>query len=202
MTAVRIILVAKAPLPGLAKTRLAPALGEEGAAQLAQALLEHSVAEAVAAGAGPVELYVSPSVSHPVWSSVNIPSGVHWSAQTEGDLGERLATVTQRVTGQQEAVLLMGTDCPGLTAPVLREAALALVDHDACLVPVSDGGYALLGLKHHLPAVFHNMPWSTSQVAELTIQRIQAAGRSLKILAPLHDIDEPVGLQWLPAGWR
>ncbi|CAM3840371.1 2-phospho-L-lactate guanylyltransferase [Vibrio aerogenes CECT 7868] len=201
MNSVRIILVAKAPLPGLAKTRLAPALGKDGAAKLALKLLQHSVNEAVAADTGPVELYVSPSVADPVWDGLNVPGCVQWSQQPDGDLGERLAAVAQRVTGQQEAVLLMGTDCPGLTASVLRDAALALTDDDACLVPVSDGGYALLGLKQYLPSVFTDMPWSTSQVAELTIQRILAAGRSLKILPELHDIDEPADLQWLPSDW-
>ncbi|HPE62095.1 MAG TPA: TIGR04282 family arsenosugar biosynthesis glycosyltransferase [Thiolinea sp.] len=201
MKTVRVVIFAKAPLAGLAKTRLSCALGTAGAASLARKLLNHCVAEAMAADIGPVELCVSPSARHPVWRELAIPSAVTWSEQGEGDLGERLARAAQRVIAQREAVLLIGTDCPGLTADRLQVAAASLNQHDACLHPVSDGGYALLGLSEYLPSVFMNMPWSTSAVAELTRRRIQVAGWTLKVLELLHDIDEPQDLQWLPAGW-
>ncbi|WP_461480664.1 TIGR04282 family arsenosugar biosynthesis glycosyltransferase [Porticoccus sp.] len=198
---IRILIFAKAPLPGLAKTRLSPALGAERAANLAKRLLAHCITQALTADIGPVELCVAPTIQHPIWSELAIPESVCWSEQGEGDLGERLARATQRVTGKDEAVLLIGTDCPGLTAARLREAATELRRHDACLLPVSDGGYALLGLQRHLPSLFEVMPWSTASVARLTQQRILAEGWSIKRLASLHDIDEPQDLQWLPAGW-
>lgn len=199
--AIRIVVFAKAPLPGLAKTRLSPLLGAIGAADLAKRLLAHCITEALAADIGPVELCVSPTKQHSVWQDLPISSAIFWSEQGEGDLGERLAKATQRVTDKGEAVLLIGTDCPGLTAARLREAAAALNSHNACLLPVSDGGYALLGLQKHLPSLFEAMPWSRASVAELTQQRILAEGWTLKALESLHDIDEPQDLQWLPAGW-
>lgn len=201
MKTVRIVIFAKAPLPGLAKTRLSPLLGAMGAAELARQLLDHCISEAIAADIGPVELCVSPSGQHPVWRDLSIPSAIFWSEQGEGNLGERLTKATQRVTDKDEAVLLIGTDCPGLTAARLREAAAALNSHNACLLPVSDGGYALLGLQKHLPSLFKAMPWSTASVSELTQQRILAEGWTLRVLESLHDIDEPQDLQWLPAGW-
>lgn len=198
---IRIVIFAKAPLPGLAKTRLSPALGTAGAADLARKLLCHCVDEALKADIGPVELCVAPTMQHPVWRELEIPSTVYWSEQGEGDLGERLARVTQRFAGSEEVLLLVGSDCPGLTAERLQAAAEALKQHDACLYPVSDGGYALLGLCRDMPSLFTDMPWSTSAVAELTERRIRVAGWTLKVLDSLHDIDEPEDLQWLPAGW-
>lgn len=199
---IRIVIFAKAPLPGQAKTRLSPALGLEGAANLARKLLSHCVTEALAADVGPVELCVAPTMHHPVWSALGIPESVYWSEQGEGDLGERLARAAQRVTAQGQAVLLIGTDCPGLTAAKLREAARLLARHRACMAPVSDGGYVLLGLRQYHEAVFLDMPWSTDQVARLTRERLSEHGVVLHELSMLNDIDEPSDLQYLPDGLK
>ncbi len=202
MKSIRIVIFAKAPLPGFAKTRLSPALGSKGAALLARKLLEHCVAESLAADIGPVELCVTPHREHPIWHALSIPGSVEWTEQGEGDLGERLARATERVISRGEALLLIGTDCPELKAARLRDAAAMLNQYDACLHPVSDGGYSLLGLNHHLPSLFTDIPWSTADVAKLTRQRLEAAGWRLKELETLHDIDEPEDLQWLPEHWR
>jgi rSAM/selenodomain-associated transferase 1 len=201
-TPVRIVIFAKAPLPGQVKTRLISALGPEGAANLAKKLLRHCVAEALMAAIGPVELCVAPTMHHPIWNELALPDAVHWSEQGEGDLGDRLARAAQRVTALDEAVLLIGTDCPALNAEVLHTAAQALQQYDACMVPAHDGGYALLGLNRHLPALFVDMPWSTATVAQQTRQRILAEGCTLHALQSLPDIDQPQDLQWLPAHWQ
>lgn len=199
-TNTRIVIFAKAPITGQAKTRLSPALGMEGAANLARELLRHCVTEALAAQVGPVELCVAPSVHHPIWRDMTIPDAVQWSEQGEGDLGARLARAAQRVTLQGEAVLLIGTDCPDLSAAKLRDAAQVLERHHACMVPVSDGGYALLGLQYYHSSFFSNIPWSTDKVAQLTRQRLFDQGIELQTLPMLHDIDEPSDLQYLPTG--
>lgn len=199
---VRILIFAKAPLPGLAKTRLIPALGEEGASGLAARLLEHTVAQAVLADIGPVELWVSPTRQLPVWEELSLSSSLEWFEQGSGSLGERMARASRRASDMGASMLLIGTDCPEVTADLLRTAAAELRRHDALVAPVSDGGYALLGLRRYLAAVFSDMPWSTSRVARLTQQRIRGAGWTLGRLATLHDIDEPQDLQYLPRGWR
>ncbi len=201
MKTIQTVIFAKAPIPGLAKTRLGPALGPDGAANLAKKMLEHCISQALAADIGPVELCVAPSMNHPVWRELTIPSAVLWSEQGEGDLGERLARAAQRVTACGDAVLLIGSDCPQLTSSLLKRAALALQENDACMVPVSDGGYALLGLNHYLPSLFVKMPWSTDGVSRLTQQRLKAEGWRVRTLEVLHDIDEPQDLQYLPEKW-
>jgi len=201
MNPIRTVIFAKAPLPGLAKTRLIPALGSEGSAALARRLLEHTVAQALAADIGPVELCVTPTMTHPIWNELAIPTTVCWSEQGDGDLGERLDRVSQRVTESGEALMVIGTDCPQLDAKRLREAAQSLANNDACLVPVSDGGYALLGVHQHHPSLFSDIPWSTDQVAELTRHRIKSMDWSIELLEQLHDIDVPDDLQLLPKSW-
>ena len=201
MAPTRVVIFAKAPLAGLAKTRLIPALGMAGSAALAARLLQHALLQAVEADLGPVELCAAPTARHPIWDRLAIPEGVARSEQGDGDLGRRLARAAQRIVGGGERLLLMGTDCPALTSVRLRLAAAALGEHDASLIPATDGGYALLGLRRFHADLFTAMPWSTAEVAQLTRQRIAALGWSLAELSPLHDIDEPQDLQWLPAGW-
>lgn len=201
MTPVRIMIFAKAPLPGLAKTRLIPSLGAEGSAQLARRMLHHTIDEALRADVGIVELCVAPDLEDPIWTKLALPASLILSTQGEGDLGMRLARASQRVTDNGEAILLIGTDCPGLTANVLRQAAGALDDHESCLVPVSDGGYALLGLRKYLASVFSDISWSTSQVADQTREKIQNEGWMLREFSTLNDVDEPEDLHWLPSYW-
>lgn len=199
MRPTRIVIIAKAPIAGFCKTRLIPALGAQGAAQLAQRMLERTVRFALGARLGPVELCVTPGLNSFDWAGLNLPDGLVWSEQGEGDLGARMGRAAQRVTAGGEALLLVGTDCPTLDTSMLQSAAAALQDHDACLVPAFDGGYVLLGLKRFSTTLFDAMPWSTDAVAEETRKRLAQLGWNQKSLPQLHDIDEPQDLAWLPA---
>jgi uncharacterized protein len=195
-----VIVMAKAPLPGLAKTRLIPALGADGAAQLAARLLDRMVTQALAAGLGPVDLCVTPDATQPCWSTWAHRDGVALSSQVDGDLGRRMDEAFKRVLRGQPAALLVGTDAPALDATYLREAAAALATHDAVFGPAADGGYVLVGLKQPQPMLFGGMRWSHDQVMADTRQRLAAAGLRHAELPPLHDIDEPADLVHLPPG--
>lgn len=197
MKPVRTVIFAKAPLPGLAKTRLIPALGAQGAADLARRLLLRAVQEAQSANVGPVELCVTPAVTEEVWRTILIPAAVQWTDQGEGDLGERMARAAQRVLDCGEAVLLTGADCPELGAAQLQQAASALRRCDATLVPAFDGGYVLLGLNRFHRSLFEGMVWSTDSVAAETVNRLKQLDWTLQSFPMLHDIDEPEDLKWL-----
>ena len=202
MKPVRIVIIAKAPIPGYAKTRLIPALGAEGAAALAQRMLQHAVSIALESGLGPVELCAAPHPHDPAWADVALPKGLRWSDQGAGDLGARMARVAQRTLEGGESVLLIGTDCPQMHAHCLREAADALRDHDACLVPALDGGYVLLGLNQFHGSLFDCMPWSTTEVATETRRRLALIPWTVRLLPTLRDVDEPHDLAWLPKDWQ
>lgn len=202
MNPVRIVIFAKAPLPGQVKTRLIPALGETGAAKLALRMFGLALEQAIRADIGPVELCLSPTPDAPAWSGIDLPPGIETSDQGKGDLGERMARAAQRAIARGEAVLLTGTDCPELTAARLAEAARQLASHDAVLYPAADGGYPLLGLRTFAASLFADMPWSTDSVARLTLERMAALGWRVWVGETLRDIDEPGDLDCLPPALR
>jgi rSAM/selenodomain-associated transferase 1 len=195
----RIVIFAKEPRAGFSKTRLIPALGAQGAAALAKLLLDRMLQAAIASEVGVVELCVTPWASEEVWHQMGVPESVLLTDQGDGDLGVRMARVAKRVVGARESVLLVGTDCPQMDAGQLKTAALALQGADATLIPALDGGYVLLGLNQYDASVFSGIAWSTSSVAAATQERLQALHWQVQTLAPLHDIDEPSDLQYLPA---
>lgn len=192
-----LIVFAKAPRPGLAKTRLIPALGPDGAARLACRLLAHAWHEGAAAGFDAAELCVSPDTDEPVFAALAAPL----TLQGDGDLGARMHRAFERVLAVHDAALLIGTDAPALIADRLREASAALQNADAVFVPALDGGYALVGLRQPCEALFRDMRWSTSTVMAETRQRLQAASLDWVELAPVNDIDEPADLVHVPEGW-
>jgi rSAM/selenodomain-associated transferase 1 len=197
MTSIRIIIFAKAPQPGFAKTRLIPALGAEGAAKLAQQMLFNTLFEALAADIGTVELCITPQIDDIAWQGITFPLGIEITDQGEGDLGVRLARASDRAIENGVSVMLIGTDCVEMSATLLREAAQSLHEHDAVIHCTADGGYALLGLKRYSAVLFSDMPWSTDAVASTTIARIGQLGWSLHVGQMLHDVDAPQDLKLL-----
>ncbi len=198
----RLVIFAKAPQPGAAKTRLIPALGADGAAALARAMLEHTLQQAQTADLDAVELCMSPAPGEPAWHGVALPANLELTAQGEGELGERMHRAMLRALCLHAGpVLLIGSDCPALDSTQLAEAARQLAQHDAVLVPVADGGYVLIGLKAPCPEVFTGMAWSTSGVAAETLRRLAALGLRVWLGPTLHDIDEAADLVHLPAAF-
>ncbi len=198
-----LIIFAKAPIAGFAKTRLIPALGALGAAALAQKLLDHAVAQALAADCDWVDLCVTPDVTHSAFQLLTVQSQgrLQLSLQGQGDLGQRMDRALTLALQQHDRAILIGTDAPQLDTGTLRAAAQALSDHDAVFVPALDGGYALVGLTRSQPDLFANMPWSTPHVMAESRNRATRAGLRWKEFAPLADIDEPVDLVHVPVGW-
>src|SRR5690606_25234207 len=168
-----ILIFAKAPRAGLAKTRLIPALGAEGAALLAGHMLEHAVQQAMETGTEHIELCVTPDVSDPAFQALaqQHDGRLAFSQQGEGDLGARMLSALSRTLQAHDRVLLMGTDAPALTTHVLAQANDALLEHDAVFVPAMDGGYALAGLRQANESLFSDMPWSTQAVMQETRHR-------------------------------
>jgi rSAM/selenodomain-associated transferase 1 len=198
-----IIVFAKAPLPGFAKTRLAKHIGDQAAAKLASRMLRAAIEQAVQADCGAVELCCAPDCSHPQFVQLRDEFGITLTHQGEGDLGARMQRAMARVLQTQPYALLTGTDAPALDAHYLREAADALQRQPCVFAPTFDGGYALVGVRQAnlLPLLFAAMPWSTPQVMPQTRARLAQAGISLAELAMLHDIDEVEDMIHLPATW-
>ncbi|WP_245969742.1 TIGR04282 family arsenosugar biosynthesis glycosyltransferase [Thiocapsa rosea] len=190
----RILIFAKAPIPGLVKTRLIPTLGPAGAAELACDLLERLVRRLSDARLAPVELWCSPDPEHSLFRALAESVGVALRTQRGDDLGERLSRAAEDALGRAETVLLVGADIPELDAAYCASALAALAESDAVLGPAEDGGYVLLGLNASAPELFTDMPWGGERVAAITRRRIASLGWRCPELPVLWDLDRPEDL--------
>lgn len=203
-----VVVMAKAPVPGQAKTRLIPVLGAHGAAHVAAAGLDAMLATARAAGIGPVVLAAAPDARHPALQ--------RWAGQVDtvdqpvADLGARMAAAMAQGLARADAALVTGTDAPALDAARLQQAAAALHEVPVVIVPSLDGGYVAIGTRSDVwaqqpalhRALFDPLPWSTPAVLTATLSRLATCGVTPVLLPAVHDIDTPDDLPWLPASWR
>jgi rSAM/selenodomain-associated transferase 2/rSAM/selenodomain-associated transferase 1 len=189
--AAAVAVLAKAPVPGQAKTRLAPLLGDAGAARAQRGFILRTLATARLASTGALTLHTG--ASHRLFQLLARRHGVVCVPQAGGDIGERMAAVMADHFAQhrQTPLLIVGTDCPALTPAHLQQAADALQTHDAVLIPAEDGGYVLIGLRRALPEVFRRVDWSTPRVLAQTRERLSAVGALWAELPTLWDVDEP-----------
>ena len=189
---VSIVILAKAPIPGFAKTRLIPAIGAHAAAVLQERLTERTVATALAAGIGPVTLCCDPDATHDTFLKMVTRMKITLRPQPPGDLSTRMLAAVATSTGP---VLVIGTDCPALTEAHLRSAAMALRDgNDVVLIPAERGGYVLLGMRKAQPTLFSNIGWGGSSVLADTRARIVEQRLMLIERPPLWDVDTEIDL--------
>jgi rSAM/selenodomain-associated transferase 2/rSAM/selenodomain-associated transferase 1 len=193
-----VAVMARFPLPGAVKTRLAPLLGFEGAAELHRELAAHCVARMrplQSTCEARVEVHIDGGSAAAIgrW----LGSWPHFVPQVDGDLGDRLRAVLSRavVSGSRSAVVL-GSDCPAARATHVRAALRDLLTHDVVIGPAEDGGYWLLGIRadaapRALPALFDGMGWGGSTVFRQTLERAEGASLRVAIADRLADVDRP-----------
>lgn len=190
----RILIFAKAPEPGQVKTRLIPAIGPHGAADLHAGLLADTVSRLAESPLAPVELWCAPEPVSDPFPALAAHYGLELHRQVGADLGERMGHAAAEALLRGSPVVLIGTDCPGLDGVYIERALMAIKGRDAVLGPAEDGGYVLLGLKQAAPELFHDMPWGSNQVAAVTRGRMEALGWAWAELPVLWDLDRPEDL--------
>ncbi len=179
---------------GEVKTRLAPLLTEQGAARLYRAFLEDAARAYLAPGGWDAVLAADPDAEDPVFVEL---FGAPWRRRTQapGDLGVRLVSAFEReFSGGAPRVLAVGSDHPALPRRLLEEAfGLLARGHDAVVIPAEDGGYCAIGLTPgaSLREVFRDIPWSSSSVLEVTLERIRSVGLRPAVLPSAYDVDRP-----------
>lgn len=187
-----ICVFARAPVAGAAKTRLIPLLGAAGAAALQGRLIAQALATACAAAPQQLELWCAPDAGHPLLQSLARQFDAQLQVQQGADLGERMAFAVDAALRRATQVLLIGSDCPALTAGHLQQAAAALrAGSDAVLVPAEDGGYALIGLSRNAPELFADITWGGPEVLAQTRARLRECGLRGHELETLWDVDRP-----------
>lgn len=197
----QLIIFTRYPQPGKAKTRLIPELGPDGAAALQRRLTERIV---TTAGRLPASRHVFFDGASPQTMRRWLGKNIAYRPQTPGDLGSRMrhAFAQVFVPGVKQAVLV-GSDIPGITVDILRQAFAHLKRRDIVLGPATDGGYYLVGLRYEsfqraCQAVFGSMPWGSADVLEKTLVAAHASALSTAMLPKLQDIDRPQDLN----AWR
>lgn len=186
----RILVFARAPVPGRCKTRLIPALGRDGAARLHRQLVRRTLAAARASEL-PVELWCAPDARHGFFAACRRDYGVVLRRQPPGDLGRRMAQALARTLREAGAGILVGSDCPAFAPGDFSAATAALARADCVLGPSMDGGYVLIGARRLEPRALAGITWSSGREGRQTLQRMRRLGLSCASLPPRADLDTP-----------
>jgi rSAM/selenodomain-associated transferase 1 len=178
-----VVLMAKEPRAGYAKTRLAPAVGAAGAAQVAAALLADAVS--AVSGCSAERRVTAYSGAAGPW----LPAGIPAIAQRGADLGERLANVVRDV---QAPLLIVAADSPEMRPASIDEAlGLLITSHyDAVIGRARDGGYWCIGLVAPHPEVFEGVPMSVPGTAQAQVDRLTELGLSSAEAELFWDVDD------------
>ena len=193
-----LLIMIKNPIPGKTKTRLAAEVGEGRALRMYGKLLRYTQEQVLGLEETTRYLHYSEYVdTDDEWSNRDFLKLV----QVGQDLGARMAAAFDHafVRGH-ERVVIIGSDCPGLTTDLLRDAYAALTTHELVIGPATDGGYYLLGMRHPHPELFQEMKWSTDAVYEETLARARIRGLSVNKLPTLTDVDHLA--DWQSYGWE
>jgi len=183
---------AKPPRAGEAKTRLAPALGAEGAARLARAFIQDTW-DLVTQVSWAAPVLASPSP----WPEGLLPGPVEVWPQGDGDLGARMERVLLRALERYPAAIALGADSPGLSPEHLEAARAGLAHADAVFGPSEDGGFYLLALRRLPVGAFVHLPWSQAETLARTEERLVSLGLTVARVAPFFDVDVPEDLSRL-----
>ncbi len=185
------VVLAKAPRPGLCKTRLEPLLGADGCARLQEVLIRRAAAWAAAAGPA----YVAFTPDDAAEEIAALAPGATLIPQAGGDLGDRLAAATGAVLEDHGGpIVLVGVDSPQLHPAHAAAAVDDLRDGiDVTVGPATDGGYYLIGLREPHPELFAlpTEKWGGEEVLQLTFAAATEARLSLGMLRSERDLDDP-----------
>ena len=191
-----LIVFSRYPEPGKTKTRMIPALGASGAAELQRSMTEHTlhnVQQLLSEREVNIEVHFTGGSQQlmAAW----LGEDIKYIPQVSGDLGHKMQSAFDNAfqMGSQR-VLIIGIDCPDINQVILNEAFNSLEKNDLVLGVAEDGGYYLIGLKNTIPQLFHNIDWGTDQVLNQTNNIAQQFKLDVHYLTTLSDVDRPEDL--------
>ena len=203
MKPVAVAIFCKTPSPGFSKTRLSPPLRPEDCSLLSSCFIQDltaTIAEATSDGAGTPFAVYTPAGSETSLRAL-LPAGFQLLLQCEGDFGTRLSkAVLDLLDDGHAGAILLNSDSPTLPTEILKAAIAAVRSNDAVVLgPAIDGGYTLIGLSRYHAQVFADIPWSTSDVYQRTIERAAEANLPVISLPTWYDVDDAATLRLLEA---
>lgn len=182
-----VIIFVKNPVRGKVKTRLAKEIGEDKALEIYKKLLQKTIETAAGVNQADRQVWYSEYADQHDFID---PLLFRKRVQRGADLGERMENAFATLFAEgYSRVVIIGSDCPGLTTEQIGHAFTLLESEPLVVGPARDGGYYLLGMNRLHKRLFDQVPWSTNQVLEETLKRAEAAGIRVGMLAPLYDID-------------
>lgn len=197
----RLLVFSKAPIAGQIKTRLQPRLNPNSSAALYQAMVLQTLSMVCASHLAQVELWCTSK--HPFFSDCRqrFPLTIH--IQQGEDLGFRMYRAMKKTLLHCKAAIIIGTDCPTMSATYLHAALRELNSgKDIVLGPAEDGGYLLIGARRIDPALFRGVAWGKNSVLSQTRSALRMLGWSWSELDTLWDVDRPEDLDRLRADER
>jgi len=186
-----IIVFSRNAVAGRVKTRIGRVLGDDAALEIHLKLCRHTrtVVEQV-----PFDVAVwldRPAEGPVLWDHERFRVLI----QEGADLGKRMAhAFSFHFREGYRKVMIIGTDCPGITPLLLKTAVKALETSRSVIGPAEDGGYYLLGLTDDYPGLFTGKAWGTSTVFRDTCADLERIAPGFTVLPVLPDIDRPEDL--------
>lgn len=188
---VLLIQFSRVPQPGQVKTRMLPHLSAEQACDLHCELTRWTCRQLLGSELGAVELSVTGDRDHPLFAECQAMGVNRVLRQRGADLGQRMYNALRCGLARYTAVILVGSDCPGIDAGYLAQAVASLRTAPVVLGPADDGGYVLIGATAIRREIFQGMPWGSARVYRETTAALSREGIRWTALPPLVDIDRP-----------
>jgi rSAM/selenodomain-associated transferase 1 len=184
-----IVIIAKEPKSGSVKTRLTPPLDSQTASKIYHNLLLDRIEQVESLKEADHFVAYFPKSSLHFFENI-IPSSFLLLPQKGKDLGERLSNIFNDLFEDgYERILILDSDSPNLPSKNISKGLEMLKNADLVLGPCEDGGYYLVGLSSNMPQIFQGIPWSTSEVTELTVKKAKAMDKKISILEKWYDVD-------------
>jgi uncharacterized protein len=199
MGSVAVGIFCKTPAAGFSKTRLSPPLRPEDCSALSACFIR-DLATTICSLGGDVTPYAiyTPVGTEPALRAL-LPPSFRLMPQRDGEFGTRLShAIAELLQAGHAGAILVNADSPTLPTSILQSAVEALVHEDAVVLsPSFDGGYTLIGLSRPHPEVFADIPWSTSHVHRLTMQRAAEIDIPVISIPGWYDVDNEQTLHLL-----
>ncbi len=184
-----VIVFARVPEAGRVKTRLAAEVGDAIALSAYTSLGELVVNAAQGGRTYSVTVAYTPDDGERRMRQW-LGASIRLKPQPTGDLGARMAAeIAEAIRDGARRVVVIGTDCPDISASVLEDAFERLATADVVLGPAADGGYYLIGMSRLHAPLFEGVPWSSPDTLRTTLEHARMHALSIALLDERRDID-------------
>jgi len=187
---IRLIMMARAPVAGQVKSRLARSIGNRRAAGIHHNMVQAQISKLLAANICPLELHVCPKVQHPLFMALRRRGVVRLERQFGDNLGSRMFHAIQSGLKRADSVVLIGADVPGISVEQIRQVCELLSGkNELVIMPADDGGYGLLAMRKLDAGLFRGVNWGTHRVCQQTVRRAMQLGIRYRLFSNCNDID-------------